>query len=375
MFGKKIKLFRLFGFQVSVDISWLIIAVLITWSLAVGVFPEYYQDLSTADYWWMGIFGALGLFGSIIFHELTHSLVARRHGMPIGGITLFLFGGVAHMTEEPANPRTEFTMAIAGPIASILLAVGFLFLRSISLSGDWPRSVLGVVTYLAIINFALAVFNLLPAFLLDGGRAFRAMLWRWKNDLKWATRIASRIGSAFGVLLIVLGVVFFLAGNFVGGVWWFLLGMFLRMSARMSYRQLILRQSLEGEPVSKFMSADPVTVPPSLPIDQLVEDYVYRYHHKFYPVVEDEKLVGCITMDQIKDVPREERGRRTVGELARDCSGDNTIAAGTDAVQALSTMRRTQASRLMVTENHRLVGIITLKDLLKLLSMKIDLES
>jgi Zn-dependent protease/CBS domain-containing protein len=374
MFGKRIRLFRLFGFQVNVDVSWLIIAVLITWSLAVGVFPHYLKDLSTATYWWMGVFGAVGLFGSIIFHELTHSLVARRHGMPMRGITLFLFGGVAHMSEEPPSAKAEFTMAVAGPISSILLAVGFWFLRMVSQANGWPRSVLGVVTYLAVINFALAAFNLLPAFPLDGGRAFRALLWRWKKDLKWATRVASQMGSAFGVLLIVLGVITFLTGNFIGGVWWFLLGMFLRMSAQMSYRQLILRKSLEGEPVRKFMTDNPVTVSPSLSITQLVEDYVYRHHYKFYPVVKGEKLVGCITMDQIKEVPKEERDQRTIGELAKECSDDNTIEAGTDAVKALSIMRRTQASRLMVTEDHRLVGIITLKDLLKLLSMKIDLE-
>jgi predicted transcriptional regulator len=172
----------------------------------------------------------------------------------------------------------------------------------------------------------------------------------------------------------MLGVVTFLTGNFIGGVWWFLLGMFLRMSAQMSYRQLVLRKSLEGEQVSRFMSPDPVTASPSLSIDQLVEDYVYKHHYKFYPVVQDGRLVGCITLDQIKQVPRQERDGRTVGELVKDCLDDNTIEADTDAVKALSAMRQTQTSRLMVTEGDRLVGVITLKDMLKFLSMKIDLE-
>jgi Zn-dependent protease/CBS domain-containing protein len=374
MFGKQIKLFRLFGFQVNIDISWLIIAVLITWSLAISLFPHYFEGLSTADYWWMGIFGALGLFGSVIFHELTHSLVARRHGMPIRGITLFLFGGVAHMSEEPTSARAEFSMAIAGPISSILLGFGFLAARLISRSQGWPQPVYGVVSYLAFINFLLAGFNLLPAFPLDGGRALRALLWHLKKDIRWATRVASQMGSVFGVLLIVLGAINFLTGNFIGGVWWFLLGMFLRMSARMSYQQLLLRQALEGEPVSRFMTTEPVIVSPSLTIDQLVEDYVYRYHYKLYPVVQEGRLQGCVTLDQVKEVPREERGRRTVGQLARSCSGDNTIEADADAVKALATMRRTKASRLMVTEGTRLVGIISLKDMLKFLSMKIDLE-
>jgi Zn-dependent protease len=175
MFGKSIRLFSLFGFDVKIDISWLVLAFLITWSLAQGLFPYYFKDLSSSTYWWMGIFGAAGLFFSIIFHELSHSLIARNFGLPIKGITLFVFGGVAHMEEEPPSAKAEFLMAIAGPVSSVVLGLIFFTLRTVGRS-IWPVSVTGVFGYLAFINWILAGFNLLPAFPLDGGRVLRSLL-------------------------------------------------------------------------------------------------------------------------------------------------------------------------------------------------------
>jgi Zn-dependent protease len=195
MFGKRITLFKLFGFEVRVDLSWLIIAFLIVWSLAQGFFPYQHKGLSSTTYLWMGIVGALGLFASIVFHELWHSLIARRVGLHMKGITLFVFGGVAEMDEEPPNAKAEFLMAIAGPLSSIVL--GFIFYVFYSTFKGLPVPVEGVVRYLALINWILAGFNLLPAYPLDGGRVLRSALWFWKGDLRWATRIASQSGSAY----------------------------------------------------------------------------------------------------------------------------------------------------------------------------------
>ena len=181
MFGKRITLFKLFGFSVRIDISWLIIVILITWSLALGLFPHYYKDLSKTTYWLMGATGALGLFVSIIFHELCHSLVARRYGLPIKGITLFIFGGVAEMEEAPPSAKAEFMMAIAGPISSVLLGVVLYGILTLGKGSGWPDPVNGVIGYLAAINCILAGFNLLPAFPLDGGRMLRSALWGWKG--------------------------------------------------------------------------------------------------------------------------------------------------------------------------------------------------
>lgn len=376
MFGKRIDLFKLFGFQVRIDFSWIIIAVLVAWSLSTGFFPFYLEGLSTGTYWIMGIVGAAGLFLSIIFHEFAHSLVARRHGMPMKGITLFIFGGMAEMSDEPTSARGEFMMAAVGPVSSLAIAGVFYLLHLAGAQVGMSRPVNGVVQYLAFINLILAAFNTLPAYPLDGGRVLRSILWAIKGNIRWATRIASGIGSGFGIALIILGIFNVLfAGNFIGGMWWFLIGIFLYNAARMSYQQLLTRRALEGESVRRFMKTDPVTVPPDLTLDRLVEDYVYAFHHKMYPVVTDSgKIEGCITTRQIKVIPREEWNQRQVGQVAAPCSGENSISADTDAIKALSLMNRTGSSRLLVTEGDRLAGVVTLKDMLKFLSLRVELD-
>ena len=375
MFGKRISLFKLFGFDVRIDLSWIILAALIAWSLAVGFFPFRYRNLSEEIYWVMGVIGALGLFFSIVFHEICHSLVARRFGIPMKGITLFIFGGVSEMGEEPKSARSEFLMALAGPLSSVAIGLVFYGIYALGERSGWPRSINGVIHYLAYINSLLAAFNLLPAFPLDGGRMLRAILWSLKKDIYQATRISSTIGAGFGILLIILGLLQFFGGNVVGGVWSFLIGIFLQSAARMSYQQLLIRKALEGEQVRRFMMADPVTVSPSVPIQKLVEDYIYKYHFKMFPVVANaDKLAGCVTTKQIQEIPREAWGWKRVGDVATQCSPQNTIEPQADAMQALSLMARTGSSRLIVVEGDRLVGVITLKDLLKFLSLKLELE-
>jgi len=374
MFGKSIKLFKLFGFEIKIDLSWIFIAVLIAWSLAIGYFPFHYKNLSTQTYWLMGIVGALGLFASIIFHEVSHSLVARKFGIPMKGITLFIFGGVSEMGEEPPNAKAEFSMAIMGPLSSIFLGLVFYGLYLQGLRSDWLPPVNGIFHYLGWLNALLAGFNLLPAFPLDGGRVLRAILWSLKKNFRWATRMASGVGSAFGFLMILLGLFNVITGNFISGIWWFLIGMFLQSSAKMSYQQLVVRKALEGEVVRRFMVADPATVEPSITVQHLVEDYIYKYHFKMFPVVEADKLVGCVSTRQVQGTPRDEWGRKTVRELLTQCSTENTIKPQADAMEALSKMNRTGLSRLIVVEGDHAVGMITLKDMLKFLSLKVELD-
>jgi len=378
LFGKRYPVFKLFGFEVKIELSWLFLATLIVWSLATGQFPNQVQGLSTTTYWWLGVAGALGLFGSIVIHEMSHSLVARRFGMPIKGITLFIFGGVAEMDEEPANPQSEFLMALVGPVSSALLAAGFWLLSLLGApkagtEGVWP-AITALLGYLASINGSLALFNILPAFPLDGGRVLRSGLWGWRDDLRWATRLASRVGSGFAYLLVGLGVVSLFLGRFSGGLWLILIGMFLSNAARSSYQQLAVREALQGEHVGRFMTPSPVTVPPTLSVRELVEQYVYEYHYKTYPVVEGDELMGCVSTRDIQNVPREEWDTVLVGALANECSLDNTIAPTSDAMEALSKMSRTQNSRLMVVDGEHLVGMIALKDLLSFLNLKLKLE-
>lgn len=374
MFGKRITLFKLLGFAVRVDLSWTIIAVLITWSLAKGFFPVYYKDLSQTTYWYMGVAGALGLFVSIIVHELSHSLVARRYGMMMRGITLFIFGGVAEMEEEPPSAKAEFLMAIAGPLVSFGLAVGFSSMAELGKHIGWPVPVIGVWGYLGLMNRILAIFNLIPAFPLDGGRVLRAVLWRWKGNLKQATRTASRLGGLFSMALILLGFINILGGRVIGGLWMFLIGIFLADAATSSYRQLMTRQALEGEPVQRFMEPNPVTVSPTISVAQLVEEYIYTYHFKMFPVVDHGKLLGCVSTREVARIPRSEWEQYTVGNLIQPCSSTNTIGPRDDALKALASMSQTQNSRLMVVDGERLVGVIALKDLLNFLALKIELE-
>jgi Zn-dependent protease/CBS domain-containing protein len=374
MFGRRMKLFKLLGFEVKIDASWLVIAVLVTWSLAKGAFPHWYPDLTPQNYWIMGVVGALGLFISIVAHEFCHSLVARKFGMPMKGITLFIFGGVAEMGDEPPTARAEFTMAIVGPISSLVIAGVFYLIYRAGMAAGWPVPVNAVNGYLAYINAILAGFNLLPAFPLDGGRVLRSILWGAKDNLRWATRVSSTIGTAFGLGLIFVGILQFIGGNIIGGVWMFLIGMFLRSAAQMSYQQLLVRKALEGEPVRRFMNADPVTVQDSITVAKLVDDYIYKYHYKMFPVMAGDKLVGCITTRQVKDIPREAWDRETIREAASPCSEENTIAPETDAIKALAMMNQSGVSRLLVVDQGRLVGLVTLKDLLDFFSLKVELE-
>ncbi len=374
MFGKRVRLFSVSNISVRLDWSWIIIAVLVTWSLAKGLFPEKIRGLPEWTYWWMGAAGAMGLFISILLHEFSHALVAKAHGMPIRSITLFVFGGVAEMEDEPRSPRTEFLMAGAGPVTSILIA-GISY--AVYLVADkllWPLSVIGVAWYMGMINAVLAAFNLIPGFPLDGGRLLRSILWYWKGNLRKATGIASRIGAGFGTLLIALGVVEILVGDWLGGLWSGLIGLFLRNAATASYQQLLIRQSLEGTPVSQFMNPNPVTVTPDTPIDRLVEDYIYRHHYKMFPIVDQDRLAGCITMQQVKSVPREQWSVTTVGQIARGCGEANTVRPGADALKVLGLMNRTHVSRVMVAEDGRLVGILSLRDLLRFLAIRMELE-
>jgi len=374
MFGKRITLFKLFGFEVRLDLSWFILAILITWSLAKSFFPLYFKDLPESTYWWMGVAGTLGLFISIVLHELSHSLVARRYGIPMKGITLFIFGGVAEMDDEPPSPKAEFFMAIVGPLASIVIALVSYTIYLLGKQYGWSAPVNGIFFYLGIINMVLAIFNLLPGYPLDGGRVLRSALWHWKKNIRWATRISSQIGAAFGLGLIILGVASFIFGNVIGGIWWVLIGFFLRNASQMSYQQLFIRKALEGEHVRRFMKTDLVTVSSSMSIEELVEDYFYKHHFKMYPVLDNSKLIGFVTTRMVKEIPKEDWKLRKVEDIVRPCSNENTVSTDTDAVVALSKMYQSGNSRLMVLEDGKLIGIITLKDMMDFLSIKMDIE-
>ncbi|MFP4106345.1 MAG: site-2 protease family protein [Phycisphaerae bacterium] len=376
MFGRSIKLCNILGFEVRVDLSWLVILVLVVWSLSAAVFPGQLPDMHWVVYLGMGIVAAIGLFASIVVHELSHSLVARRFGIPMKGITLFMFGGVAEMNEQPPSAKAEFWMALGGPAASLVIGLLAVGLGALGRWIGWSDIVTAVLMWIGFINFILLAFNLIPGFPLDGGRVLRAILWHFKGDLRKATHAASRVGAVFGAVLIGLGVLNLLFLNAIGGLWWILIGLFVRSAAKQGYQQVLMRQMLRGEKVRRFMNSDCITVPADASVERFVEDYVYRHHFKLYPVVSDgDRLAGCVTTSEVKEIDRSEWQEKTVSDIARSCSDENSIAPDADAVDALDRMNKSKASRLMVVREGKLEGILALKDLMRFLSMKIDLES
>jgi Zn-dependent protease len=373
VFAHRIKVFALFGFEVWIDASWLLIALLIAWTLAAAVFPAAIPGLGTATYWWMAIAATIGLLFSIVFHETAHSLVARRYGIEIRGITLFVFGGVAQMAAEPDRPCAEFLMASAGPIASFALSAALFALYAAIGSLHAPAPLAEVVWYLGFLNAMLGGFNLVPAFPLDGGRMLRAALWGWRQDISWATRIAASAGEAFGILLIVLGVVNVLLGNVIGGMWQFLIGMFVRAAAGAGYRQTMAQQLLAGVSVSEVMTPDPISVPPELPIDRFVEEYVYRYHHREFPVTRERALVGSVGTKEVAALDRRRWPHTAVAAVAVAATPADMIAPEAAALAAIAQMSSSGKRRLFVARDGRLVGIVSHRDLMELISVRLEL--
>lgn len=374
MLGRHVTLFRLLGFEVKLDLSWIFLAVLVTWTLAAGYFPSAHPGLGAPAYWSMAVVGAAGLFASIILHELSHSVVARGYGMQISGITLFIFGGVAEMREEPPSARAEFFMAIAGPIASLVLA-GLFSLAAAMAGAETPFGI--VLGYLALINLILAVFNMVPAFPLDGGRALRAVLWGWRGDMRWATRITAAMGFGFGLFLMALGLMSLLGGSVIGGLWWGLIGLFLAGAARASAAQLEARATLSHERVAARMTRDPVTVPPDMELPEFAR-LALAHGHRLYPVMtEDGRLLGQIETKALAAVERDRWPGKTVRDAMTRAEDMPLISPDATLADAMGLMTRTGRSRLVVAEDGpspRLAGILVLRDIMRVLELRAELH-
>jgi Zn-dependent protease/predicted transcriptional regulator len=373
MFGSRWQLCRIFGIPFYIDLSWLIILLLITWTLT-DMFGRELPQQPSATYLAMALSAALSFFACIVLHEMGHALVGKAVGMRVKGITLFLFGGVAELGSEPNSARSEFLMAIAGPIVSLVLAGLFWLGSALGAQASWPLAVVLVLDYLALINLTVLVFNMIPAFPLDGGRVLRSILWGATGNLPRATYWAALLGQLFAWVLILGGVWLFFAGQYVQGMWMGLIGLFLKNAAQGSYQQVLIRQALQDEPVRRFMNPQPIVVDPGLDLQTWVDDYVYRHHRKSFPVAANGNLQGLVSTHVLSRIPREEWSRHTVGEIMqRDLDGIS-IASDADAMAALRKMERTGSSRLLVIDNGRLAGIISLKDLLHFLQFKLGLE-
>jgi Zn-dependent protease/predicted transcriptional regulator len=323
-------------------------------------------DVPVLTHWASGLVAALLLFVSVFLHELSHSIVARAHGLPVSAITLHVFGGVSELGREPESPGVEFRIAIVGPLSSLVLA-GLAFAGA-ALVGARP-TLAAILGYLAVVNVAVGVFNLVPGFPLDGGRVLRAILWRSKGNLQWATRIASRAGSTFGLVLIGLGIVRGLTGEFLGGLWFVLIGLFLRQAAEGSYQQLVVQRALAPLRVRDVMTRDVIQVSPDAPLAQVVDDHFWRHHVTSFPVVDAGRVVGILSVHRLGDIPREQWPATVVREVMLPIGEELTAAPGDRVPAALEKLSRNGLGRLAVLDHDRLAGYLSLKDVLHVLTV------
>jgi Zn-dependent protease/predicted transcriptional regulator len=365
--GRSIRVLTVAGIPINVHTSWLVVYALITWTLAVGYFPRTLPDLSPVAAWVSGLAAALLLFVSVLLHELSHSIVARAHGLGVRGITLHIFGGVSQLEEEPPSARAEFLIAAVGPLSSFAIA-GLL----------WAGRATGVVTagvagaildYLIFINTAIGVFNLVPGFPLDGGRVLRAVLWKWKGNLRSATFTASRVGSAVAVVLMMWGFLQVMTGAFMGGMWMILIGIFLRGAADASYAQVELKETLAPLHVDDIMVRNPVTVPAAAPVSVLVE-LLWAHHFTSFPVVEDGRAVGIATLPHVQPVPRAHWQHTPVREVMQAMSPELSVARSDSVYAAFEKASRNGVGRLVVVEAERLVGYLSIKDITHVLALR-----
>jgi Zn-dependent protease/CBS domain-containing protein len=363
---------RLFGIDIELDYTWFVVFLIVAGLLATGWFSKHLPQVSVGLRWLIGFATAVLFFVSVLLHELSHSLVAIRSGLKISGITLFLFGGVSKMTDEPRSAGVEFRMAIAGPAMSMLLAVVFLGLARLVRGGPGGEVLATVLVWLGWMNGMLGVFNLLPGFPLDGGRVLRAGVWGATHDLTGSTRVASAFGQGLGFLMIVAGILLFI-GRDIGGLWLAFIGWFLVQAAQQSYQQLLLRQALLGVPVSAVMTAQVEWVPAEATLEQVVHDHVMLHNRPAFPVLESNRLLGMLALSDIRHVPRERWPYVTAGEAVPPLSELQTISPSADAWDALLKMTSGHSGRLLVTDGGLLRGIISRTDVMHLIRRRMEL--
>lgn len=367
------KLFSIFGINIYINYTWFIVVILVAWSLASGYFPSQVPGKSSLVYWGLGFLTSLVFFLCILIHEISHSYVSKKSGIPVSRITLFIFGGVANISREPGDPQTEFKIASAGPLASGALLGIFLTLW-ILLEGVYslplPAAIFGV---LALVNGAVAIFNLVPGFPLDGGRLLRAYIWKKTKSLTRATFITSQVGKVFAIGLIFFGFFELLFGQIIGGMWLIFIGFFLEQAATSSHQQTMMREGLAGTKVREIMSPDPISVKDSISLNELVENFFFRHRFASYPVVKEGKFLGCVTLNHVKQFPREQWGRLKVSDAMDTLSPELLLHPGEEAVEAFSKMVRSNQGRLPVVEGENLVGMLTRKDVMSFLKIRTDL--
>jgi Zn-dependent protease/CBS domain-containing protein len=361
-----IRLGRIGGVEVRVNWSWLVIFALIVWSLEAGIFPSQNPGLSKGTYLAMAVAAAVLFFASLLLHELGHAWEARREGMEIDGITLWLFGGVAQFKTRFPSAGAEFRIAVAGPLVSLVLGVIFVL---IALAG-LPSAVDGVAAWLGYINLALLVFNLIPALPLDGGRVLRGALWQIRGDLAWATRIAADVGRGFAYLFIGLGIAMFIFEGSFSGAWLAFIGWFLLQAATAEARYIATEAALDGLRVRDLMVRNPVTVDGDLTVGRFMDEVARSRRFTTYPVVDAERPIGLLAFSSVAALPRSEWDTRRVRDAMIPLDRVPLLTEDATAVEALTALSASTSNRGLVVENGHLAGLLSITDLTRALEMR-----
>lgn len=376
MFFKRVTLFRFFGFDVRADASWIFLSIFISWTLSTRIFPPLLPGLDPDAYQLMSVIAIGGLIFSVIAHEVAHAVIAEYYHMPIRAITLFVFGGVAEMKGEPSHAKGEFLMAIAGPIMSLLLALFFTAAAKLVVALPMAEMLAVILTWLGTLNFYIAVFNMMPAFPLDGGRALRAILWKVKNNLVVATRIASNLGALFAYGLMSWGCHrLIVEDDLVSGIWMSILGLFVFASGAHAVRETESRSLLAQENVRRFMHPQVTPVPPTLTIAEVVEKYAFAHYQHDYPVVEDGRIVGVLALKDVLQLERSKWQWLHVASLMQPVSSNNVIAPDASAADALDILQRTHRGQLMVAEHGTLLGTVEYRDLMAFMQVVMQIDN
>lgn len=365
---------EIFGVKIKIHYTWLLIFFLITWSLAVGYVPLQFPGLSDATYWIIGIISAISLFVSVLAHELAHSYVALKQGIDVPSITLFFFGGVSQIAEEPKSPNHEAKMAAVGPLSSFAISALFFLLWFVAVTLDLGPFIVAPFSYIASINALLGGFNFLPAFPLDGGRVLRAVLWKWKNNLIVATKLSTKISEAIAYIMIGTGFFMIFAYSLFTGLWIVFIGWFLKSGSEASLKQTLISQALSDIKVKEIMNSQVVSISPTLTIANAVEQYFSNYTHTGFPVTNDGIVQGIITLGDLKKFMEDERQSTLVGDVMTPREKMIVVSPDEPAVEAILKFSKNNIGRLPVLKEDKLVGIITRSDLMKAIRTRIQTE-
>ncbi len=356
---------RIAGVEIGVNWSWAIVFALIVWSLASAVFPTQNPGYSNGAYLAMALVAAFMFFASLLLHELGHAVQARREGVGIEGITLWLFGGVARLKGDLPSAGAEFRIAIAGPLVTLVLGAAFVAVAALA---GLPAPADGVAAWLGYINLFLLAFNLIPALPLDGGRVLRAALWGAKHDFHWATVIAADIGRAFGFLMIAGGLLLLIVQGTFSGAWLAFLGWFLLGAAGAEARYLAVREALAGLKVGQLMIPDPVTADPEQTLGEFMDEVAGVARFTAYPVVRHGEALGALPLRRVLETPRSEWDERHVGECMLSLDEVPVLRADDDALQGFAELAENDLHRALVVENGHLAGFVSITDVARLLA-------